>query len=284
MFDSASPSEPCARPPLAVPAFVRGASEVRAELRVNGGVTGLAQLYETGSLRLRLPRAHGRCEAVLLNTGGGIAGGDRLATALTLGAGAHVVATSQAAEKIYRAEAEPATIAVRLTLGAGARLDWLPQETILHDGARVRRALEIDMAGDATLTLLEMIVFGRLARGEQVTSGEIGDRWRIRRDGRLVLAEQIRLEGPVAGRLDRGAIGNGARAIATLVHIAPSAEGRIDAVRETLTGATCHAGASAWNGMLVTRFAAADPALLRAAAARAAMTLTGAALPRSWSC
>ena len=287
MFDSASPCDPApARQSSgpAIPGYVRGLSEVRAQFAMHGDTTSLARLYETGSLRLRMPRAHGRCAAVLLNTGGGIAGGDRLSTDIAAGPGAQVTVTSQAAEKIYRADCEPATIAVRLSLDAAARLDWLPQETILHDGAGMTRTLDVDMAPDATLTVLEIVVFGRLARGEQMTVGTLRDRWRIRRGGRLVVAEDVALSGAIADHLDRPAIGGGARAVATLLHVAPQAQARLDAVRAALSDAACLAGSSAWNGILIGRIAGADPAAVRAAAARAAIAATDAAQPRSWSC
>lgn len=273
-----------AEPMRAVPDYMRDASELRVSFAGAGSATRLDRHYETGSLRLRLPKAQGRCEAVLINTGGGIAGGDRLSVAMALGPASHVLATSQSAEKVYRAEDRPATIAVRLALGPSARLAWLPQETIIHDGARLSRTLDADLAPDATLTWLEIMVLGRLACGERLSQGALRDRWRIRRGGRLVLAEDVRLDGNIADKLDRPALGGGARAIATLVHIAPQAEQRLAGVRAALATATGAGGASAWNGLLVTRIAGPDPAAVRAAVALVAATVTGDALPRSWSC
>ena len=203
---------------------------------------------------------------------------------LTLADGAHVVATSQAAEKIYRAEHAPAVIDVRLALGDAARLDWLPQETILFNGGKVERRLDVAMQASSELTLLEILVLGRVARGERVEAGLWRDRWRIRRDGRLVFAEDVRLDGGIADMMQGRAIGGDARAIATLLHISPELQQRLDAARETLADARSDCGASAWNGMLVARFAAADPADVRADAGRLAMTVTGAGLPRSWNC
>ena len=259
-----------------------GASTIRARFSAIEGATRIADLYEQGALRLRMPRPHGRTEAILLNTGGGIAGGDVLDIAIDLDAGARLVATTQAAEKIYRAHDRPATIATRLGLADGARLDWLPQETILFDRARLRRTLDVDMAASATLTALETVVFGRQARGETVVAGLFRDRWRIRRGGRLVLAEDIALDGPIAALLARPAIGGGARAIATLVHIAPDATDRLDAVRRALHDGGAEAGASAWNGLLVARFASPDAGSVRRAVAAAASALIPAALPRAW--
>ena len=192
--------------------------------------------------------------------------------------------TSQAAEKIYRAEAAPAAITTRISLGDGARLDWLPQETILFNGARLSRTLDVEMAATASLTLVESVVLGRGAHGETVEHGSLRDRWRIRRAGRLVLAEDVRLEGEIAARMRRPAIGAGARAIATLLHIAPRAEQLLDGLRAALAHAGCRCGASAWNGCLVARFLSSDPAQLRIDIARAAMALTKSDMPRSWAC
>src|SRR5262249_29258761 len=156
-------------------------------------------------------------------------------------------------------------------LGEAARLDWVPQETILFDRAGVKRSLHIDMAASATLTMLEILVLGRVARGEEVRGGYWHDSWRIRRDGVLALAEEVRLGGAMADLMQRPAIGSGARTLATLVHVAPSAENRLAAVRERLQQARSSCAASAWNGMLVARFLASDPQAVRADAAAAAI-------------
>ena len=265
-----------------MPTIVRGSSAIRARFSAIDGLTRIADLYEQGSLRLRMPRPHTGTEAVLLNTGGGIAGGDALEIALELDPGARLVATTQAAEKIYRAHDAPATIATRLTLAANTRLDWLPQETILFDRARLLRTLTVGMAATATLTVLETVVFGRTARGESLQEGLFRDRWRIRRDGRLLLAEDVALDGGIAEILARPAIGAGARAIATLVHVAPTAADTLDAVRAALHDARSEAGASSWNGMLVARFASPDATRVRRLAAAAVAAITCQPLPRTW--
>lgn len=246
-------------------------------------MTRIAELYQHGSLRLRFPRGE-RCEAVLLNTGGGITGGDRLLLDVALEANAAATLTSQAAEKIYRSDGPAAHIALRVRLESGARLDWLPQETILFEQARVARRIDIDMAADARLTMVEMLVLGRIAHGEEVRDVSWRDRWSIRRGGRLCLAEAIRIDGDAAALLDRPATGGGARALGTLVHIAPDAELKLADVRAALAGATFPCAASAWNGMLVARFAARAPHTLIAVAGAVACAVTGAALPRAWKC
>jgi urease accessory protein len=268
-----------------VPASVRGDSEVRVAFGRTGGETRLVRSFERGLMRVRLPNRSGSAaEAVLVNTGGGITGGDRVNIALTLDAGAHVVATTQAAEKIYRTDGPPAGIDVRLRLEPGARLDWLPQETILFDGAAAQRTMSVEIHGAATLTLLEIVVLGRVAHGERISRGIWRDRWRIRRDGRLLLADDVRIEGAISDLADRPAIGDGARCLATLVHIDECAEARIGSVREQIATARSTAAASAWDGMLVVRFVGSDPAAVRTDAIAAAMVLTAEPMPRAWAC
>jgi urease accessory protein len=248
-----------------------------------GGATGVARLSERGSARLRLPRGKGLpLEAVTINTGGGIAAGDRFATDIEVGAGADLVVTTAAAEKIYRSDGDTAMVATTLRLGPAARLDWLPQETILYDRARLARRLDVDMAGDATLLVFEATVFGRTAYDEVVASGLYEDRWRIRRAGTLAYADTIRLAGPIAAQMGRPSVANGARAMATLLYVAPDAAARIDEARALLEGARCEAGAGAWNGLLVVRWLAHDIETLRHEAARVMTGFGGRPLPRVW--
>ncbi len=235
-------------------------------------------------MRIRLPKGEGSgIDAVLVNTAGGIACGDCFSVGIEARAGASVTVATPAAEKVYRSDGPVATLAVELTLHDRARLDWLPQETILFDRARLVRRLDAHMAGDASLTLFEAVVFGRAAREEQMTEGLFEDRWRIRRNGRLVYADTLRLGGPVADLLRKPVVGKGARAIATLIYVAPDAEARLEFVREHLPAVEgCDAAASAWNGLLAVRFCAATIEALRAAAIPFLLAFRGAPLPRVW--
>ncbi len=267
-------------PPL--PTFVRAVGGVRIEVGRTARGSAALRVAESGGYRVRFPRSALGCEGVLINTGGGMTGGDRLEVDVALGEGAAATLTTQAAEKIYRAQADDVRIGVRLTLAPGSRLDWLPQETILFDRARLARRLEVAMAPDASLTLVESTIFGRTAMGESLREAAFRDSWRIRRGGRLALAEDVRLSGDVAAALARPAVGAGARAVATLVHVAPDAEARIEPLREAMAGAASECGASAWDGLLVARFLHRDAAALRADLARILQAFRGAPLPRSW--
>jgi urease accessory protein len=164
----------------------------------------------------------------------------------------------------------------------GAAAEWLPQETILFDRCALDRCLEVELADDSWFVGVEILVFGRAAMGETVRHGSIRDRVRIRRAGRLVLQDTTRLDGDVAARSQHPAIAGGARALALLIHVAPDAELRLDAVREAL--AEAEAGVSAWNGLLVARILAPDSAKLRGAVVSALAALRGArTLPRVWT-
>jgi urease accessory protein len=281
MYAATSPSEIASEALL--PAYIRAKGRIRCRFaRGPDGRTRLAELGEGGGYRLKLPRGE-RCEGVIVNTGGGMAGGDSLSVDLALDAGASAVVTTQSAEKIYRAQHDPATARLRLDLAAGACLSWLPQETILFDGARLDRRLEATIAADARLLIVEMVVLGRAAMGETMRAGSLIDQWRIRREGRLVFAEALRLDGAVEALLAAPCTGAGARAFATLMLVDPQAENLLEETREHLAGADCEAGASAWNGVLVVRLLGREAAAVRAAAATLLRHLDKSALPRVWS-
>lgn len=271
-----------------VPGFVRADGVLRARFLRQPLGTEAAELRESGGFRIRFPRVHGcpdaACETVMINTGGGMTGGDRLSVALALEAGAKVVATTQSAEKLYRSDGPATALDVSLVLSAGAQLAWLPQEQILFSGSRLARRFNCDMAPDATLTMAETLVFGRLAMGEVLGDGLVDDRWRIRRGGRLAYAENTRLSGPLDAMLQRPALAGGARAVATVLHVAPDAESRLEEARDAIADAVGDCGASAWSGMLVLRFAAAEPACLRADLARFLNRFRAVPLPRVWQC
>jgi urease accessory protein len=224
-----------------------------------------------------------RCEAMILNTAGGMAGGDRLEVDLTLEEGAEVVVSTQSAEKVYRAQGDSAQTRVRIGVGAGARLVWVPLESILFNGSGLDRQIEVDLAPGAELTMGEMLVLGRAAMGEEPTSIRLSDRWRFRRAGRLVHLEAMRLEGDAAAMLAGRALGAGARAVATLLRFAVDGAAVAESLREALVGHPVDWGVSAWNGMTAVRLAGPDAAAVRRALVAAWAVVPGAGLPRVWS-
>jgi urease accessory protein len=265
----------------------RARGEVRATFARSGPRTHAARVYETGGLRLRFPTSGEVCEAVLVNTGGGMAGGDHLSSDFTLGDDAAAIIATQSAEKVYRADGRPCRVDVTLRLGAGASLVWMPQETILFEGAALERRLEVDLPASASLLAVEMLYFGRLAMGETRIDAAIRDTWRVRRDGRLLFAENFGMA-HAGEALDRPAVGNGARAVATMVLVAPDSAARLDGTRATLDaasaaeGAWLEAGASAYDGMMIARALSPSPSRLRGAIVALTSHLRGVAPPRVW--
>ncbi|MEM1077119.1 MAG: urease accessory protein UreD [Pseudomonadota bacterium] len=263
------------------PQLQRSMGAARVALGVDAaGQTRLRDLAQQGCAKAMLPRTHSEDpEVVFLNTAGGITGGDRLSYTLDLGPGARATGATQTAERAYRAADGTGEVRVALSVGAGGRLDWLPQETILFDGSATRRDTRVDMAGDATLLWVETLVFGRAAMGEALAEVSLRDDRQIRRDGRLVLWEPLGLT-PEA--LSHPACMDGARAISTVVFLSPAAETARDAVRR-LVPEGVHWAASAWDGKLVVRAFAADAQPLKQALVPLLELLRdGRAVPRVW--
>jgi urease accessory protein len=265
-----------------VPNYLRADSEIRARFIRAANRTVLVDTYERGSLRLRCPKTDQGCEAVVINTGGGIAGGDRARYGILVGEQASVTVTTQSAEKIYRALGPTARSEACLTLAGQSRVEWIPQETIFFDGAKFERRLDVDMAADASLLVVEAIVFGRLAKGEAVAHGVFRDRWRIRRKSRLVFAEDTYLADNIAATLDRPACGDGARMMASVLHVTPNAENNLAAVRQSLAASAAEWGASAWNGLLLVRILSPMPEAVRAAIVTVLAALGSCVAPRVW--
>lgn len=273
MYDAASLSD--------APVLQRAKGELRVAVRVRDGRTVLQGLRQAGCLKARFPRSDEWLNVVTLNTSGGIAGGDELDSLFTVGTGARVTIAAQAAERFYRALPGTGTsrVRTRVVVADGAAAEWLPQETILFDRSAVDRVLRIEVADDAWFLGVESLVFGRAAMGEVVDRGFLRDRIEVWRGGRPLLHDAIRLDGQVAETLRRPAVANAAWTMATLVHVAPDADAKVEAVRAASTGA------SAWDGMLVARIIAENDASLRRSVVGVLDILRGGrALPRVWMC
>ena len=257
----------------------RGAIELH--VGATDGVTRRTRVHESGSLRVRFPNAAADAlEAVVVNTAGGVAGGDEFSLDVRVGNEASLTVTTAAAEKVYRSLDPDAEMSVKLDVGMGGRLTWLPQETILFDRARFSRSIDVNLAANASLLLAEAVVFGRSAMGEAVVQGNLFDRWRGRLEGRLIFAETWRLDGHVTRKLAEPAIANGAVAFATLL-LVPGVTEQVDAVRALQDRLEGEAGISAWNGICIARFCAPSGAALRHDLTTALAALN-TPLPRLW--
>lgn len=268
-----------------------GALQLRFAAGDDGVATRLTDLYQSDPCRALLPAPDPGepLTAVLITTAGGLTGGDRLQLSVAVEAGADALCTPQAAEKIYRsADAGAATIELALTVGAGATLEWLPQEMILFDGARLDRRVTMAVAEDARLLAGDITVFGRTARGERFASGSLFDRWQVRRDGRLVWTDAARLDGETTALLDHPAGFAGAVAQALLLYQAPDAAAARDRLRGLeIDEPGCHWGGSVIDGLLLVRLLDSDAARLRRVFARLWSSLRPGlgrrpAMPRLW--
>jgi urease accessory protein len=266
----------------ALPAVVLERSHGRARVTIapGPGAGRLERLAQAGSAKAFVHRGALGPEVVFLNTSGGLAGGDRLSLSLELGAGCRATATTQTAERAYRSMGGAAHVSVRHVVGAGAHLDWLPQETILFDASDLARETVIDLGPDASCLMLEAVILGRAAMGETVTRLCLRDTRRITRAGRPVLVEPLHLG---TGALTAGpGVLNGARAFATLALVAQGAGDAVARVRRVLDEPGVAGGASGLDGRLIVRLMAGDGWPLRRQFLRILAVLRPGPCPRVW--
>ncbi|MET0361154.1 MAG: urease accessory protein UreD [Sphingobium sp.] len=277
-----------ARPHVAVPRSLRSRGMLDLSFKRRGPATVIDRSYQSGCVRMRLPRVEHSAErpcAVLINTAGGVAEGDRIDQRIRWEEGTSATVTSQAAEKVYRALAHGSRISTHIEVGSGADAEWLPQETILFDGARLRRDAQIMLDENVSFLGIEAIVLGRAAMGETMRVGSLRDRMRIWRGGRLIYADTLAIDADVERLMAKAANGGGAGAMAVLVHASATAAALIAPVREALEQARGRVAASTWNGLLAVRLLAPDGETLRHDIALALAVLRGQrALPRVWRC
>jgi urease accessory protein len=265
---------------FAPPKHQRAHGTGRISTQVLDGRTRLTTLFQEGCANIRLPHTHDRSlQAVLINTAGGLAGGDEVRWEAEAAPGARLVLTTQACERVYRSLGDYARVATRLTVRAGAHLDWLPQETILFEGGRLHRTLEVELEDGASLFAVEAVLLGREAMGEAARNARLTDNWRIRRGGRLLHAEAARLSGDPLER-DGLSLLDGKPASATLLYVGTEAERKLERARPLLGG---EAGASVVGERLVVRALAQSGLALRRIITPIIAELSGAgALPRLW--
>lgn len=274
----------------------RGNGEVLSSQRVKGigglsihfkdGCSRIHRLYQEGAAKIRMPQVRkDPLEAILINTAGGLTGGDSLNWTVEVGEGASSIVTTQACERIYRSSGGEARIVTKLKAAKGTHLAWLPQETILFNRSVLSRDMEVEMDEDAHVLIAETTVFGRKAMGETVNEARFSDRWRISCGGRLVHAQALRLGPDMASQLQAAPVANGAFAVATVLLVSQMAERHLDAVRAIIG---LQGGASVWQlggvTKLVVRLFAEDSYTLRKRLVPLLALLNGQAeLPKVWS-
>jgi urease accessory protein len=254
--------------------------------------TRIMDLYQKSPTRVLFPSTPGDRvqEGVLLNTSGGVAGGDRLEANVTAKEGASIAITTQAAEKVYRALTESAYILTTLRVRDTAKLAWLPQETIIFNRARIFRETRVDVTSGTELLALEWLVLGRAAHGEKLVAGTVTDRWRVLKDGRLIWADSFRITDEVLPHLSCKALLADCASVATLIYFGAELVTRLELLRDLGPSVECHCAATLVGGLVVARFAARTSYDLKTAL-RNVLQEFGSGLdkgpfriPRMWSC
>lgn len=263
------------------PALQRTFGEGRLSAKHLNGRTRIARLYQSGAAKIRMPRlVQSDLEAVLINTSGGLTGGDRVSWQMEAGAGTQLTLTTQACEKIYRASDGVAEVHSRIDVRDGARIDWLPQETILFDRSALNRRLDVHLSGNAEFMAVEPVILGRTGMGETVATARFHDCWRIYRDDELIHAEDTRLSGNFPAMTASAAALAGKLAFATLFYAGAQAEALAARIARLCDGPTT--GCSAWDDKLVVRLVAADGFGLRKVLLPILAQMRDKPLPRIW--
>lgn len=275
------------------PSEQRTVSPPPARVRVHGGIgvrvekhglqNRVTDVSERDGYKVRFPRRSDPPEAIIINTGGGLASGDEIMQSFEIGDSSALTVTTQASERSYRsADGATTRLSVTASIGADASLLWLPQETILFNQTRLSRSIDIDMTSSSRALIAETVVFGRIAMGETLKTGLFADKWRVRRDDKLVFAENIRLGDDTFQAMTSAAMAGGAHVTMTLIHVAPHADDLLEAARNAIAKAAFPCAASAWNGMLVVRGLAHRSEDIRRMMAHLLPTLTATPVPRVW--
>jgi len=250
------------------------------ELHLHG--SKIERLYQSGSAKLMLPKTYGEMtEAVILNTAGGITGGDILDIGVHAQACA-LVATTQTAERLYRSSTAPAQISIDLIANSSAVLHWLPQETIIFDGAEAARTIRLEMTADSRCLLAETVVLGRQAMGEQVKDCHFTDNWRLYRDGVLFHAEALRLTGRADEIMTAPAGGNGARLLSTILYAGRDAQQMADTLAPVIEACVSSCAASYWEDRLVIRLVSPHAPSARTDINNVLCALRRQPMPRVW--
>lgn len=242
---------------------------VRAVIGPSDDGTRLLDLYQHEPLKLMWPRveADESLTGILLNTSGGMVGGDRHQVRIDCLANGHAMITGQAAEKIYRSVGPASIVDVDLKVGREACLEWLPQGTILFDAAMLRRQTTIRREAGGRVLAGEILVLGRLGMGERFRDGFLLDRWRVEDCGKLAWIDALRLDGDLDHLSGSIAGLGGAQALATVLYVAEDAAALLEDARALLPDITpdLRAGATVLGNILLCRWLSPEPHRLRAA-------------------
>ncbi len=266
-------------------AIQRSQGEVRISFKSIDDRSVLKGLYQQGCLKVRLPRQVSNThEAVLINTAGGLTGGDMLIVDAAWEPETCAAITTQACERIYKSTGANAGVAARLTVGDRAIAHWLPQETILFEGARLDRKMHVSLAKSAEFIACEAVIVGRPAMGEIVNMASLSDEWIIERDDKVAFIDRLKLTGDLSALLDKTATANQSRAFASIITAGPETNRHCNLARAVIDEHDVVGGSSDLDGVCLTRILASGGHELRKVVMPILLSLCGKDLPRVWTC
>ncbi|GEC95751.1 urease accessory protein UreD 2 [Zoogloea ramigera] len=213
-----------------------------------------------GPLRVQkalYPEGEGVCQAIVLHPPSGIAGGDHLLISATVGAGAHAQLTTPGAGKWYRSGGPEASQRLELTVEEGAALEWLPQETIVFDGARARMETRVRLAADSRFIGWDILCLGRAAAGERFEHGRFDLLCRVERGGAPIWLERGGFDGAdpmLASPAGWAGHGVGGTLLCAFPDLPRQAAGLLEALRAIAPGDGASHGITALPGVLVARY------------------------------
>ena len=237
------------------------------EFSYRDGRTNLFHLYQSDPIRVLFPNVSSEeiKQGIIVTTSGGLVGGDKISLALTFGEKTSAMIMAQAAEKVYGSSEATCLMEVDLEANTHAWAEYLPQETILFDNARLNRTTRIRAAAASQVLAGEIVVFGRKGSGETFSSGYLRDSWEVWRDNKLVWIDTLLLEKNIPQVFNHPACLKNINGVATIVFISDNVGTYLDYARNLIKDPeeNIRMSVSVTNGVLIARFMGEDPLNLR---------------------
>lgn len=199
------------------------------------GDSEIQELFQQGATKVLFPRHNNRLECIMINTSGGLTGGDEFSNIITCRDRSLLTLTTQGCERIYRSvDNTSAIVENNIILKGSSSICWLPQETIVFDQGRINRKLKVELSSEAEALIVEPIIFGRLAMGEINISGHFDDMVQIKLENKIIFFDRTYLSGNISNILKRPAVADGFLATALLIYKSVKAKSFLETVRDQL--------------------------------------------------